>query len=211
MNTLFAAGLFDSPWLLAVIVIGGALAKWLAKRRQEKEAGEQPEVEPSLPDNPLGELTLEDALRRLLGQESSSQQPAPPPIIPSTVPTGPSSTTDWHVEEYGKRGQNWMEEIPENRAEVRETTAQMPPLLRPTPFAQARAAASIISPSEELLPAVGHLEKLSESGQRPATVVHGVARHLRQSARAAYWRNPRNAREAFVASLVFGPPKGMEV
>ena len=32
MNTLFAASLFDSPLLLALIVIGGAIANWLAMK-----------------------------------------------------------------------------------------------------------------------------------------------------------------------------------
>jgi hypothetical protein len=210
MNTLLAAGLFDQPWLVAVIVIIGALANWLSKRRQEKEADHRPESEPPQPDKPKGEFNLEEALRRLLGEEAPPKQPVPPPIIPRAAPAGPSSKADWQAEEYVQPERNWMEEIREGRAEGRETMGQTPPLFPSTPVAQARAEVTIISPSGEQAQAARRFAQLNEQGRRPATVVHGGNRRLRAGTRAAYWRGSRNARQAFVASLVFGPPKSLE-
>ncbi len=81
MNPLFAAGLFDNPWIVAVIVIVGALVNWLSKRRQEKSAGPPPggdEPSPSAGKAP-GEFNLEEALRRLMGEAP------PPPLLPRTA------------------------------------------------------------------------------------------------------------------------------
>lgn len=211
MNTLFAANLFDGPWLLALIVIVSALANWLSKRRQEKEADEHTETEPPpLPNQPKGEFDLEEAMRRLLGEETPPRQPVPPPIIPRTAPDRPPAEADWQDAEDFQPEPAWREEVQERRAEARETTVQLPPLIRSTPVVPARADVPIRSPGVEQARAAHRLATLTEAGARPATVVHGGARRLRAGARAAYWRNPRNAREAFVASLVFGPPKGLE-
>ena len=49
MNTLFAASLFDNPWVLVVIVLVGALSQWLMKRRQGNQADNQPESDEPLP------------------------------------------------------------------------------------------------------------------------------------------------------------------
>ncbi len=78
MNALFAAGLFDSPWLVAVIIIVGALSNWLTKRRQEKQAEHRPEGDEPSPasSKPPGELNLEEALRRLMGEEPPAPVPA---------------------------------------------------------------------------------------------------------------------------------------
>lgn len=211
MNPLFAVGLFDNPWIVAVIVIGGALANWIAKRRQEKEAGQQPESEaPPLPDKPQGELNLEEALRRLLGQESPPQQPVPPPIIPRTPPPRPPAQPDWQEEEYVRSEQEWMEELQGSRTGEGETTRPTPPPLRSTPTAPARPLAASILPSDEQAQAAGRFAQLNEAGRHPATVVHAGGGHSVAGTRTAHWRNPRNVRQAFVASLVFGPPKGLE-
>jgi len=209
---MFAAGLFENPWLVAIIVLVGALANWLSKRRQEKQTGHQPEESepPPATDQPKGEFNLEEAMRRLLGEPSSPQPSGLPPIIPRTSTTGPSFEADWQDAEELQPEQPWMDEIQEGRAEARDRTGQMPPLLRSTPVAPARAGITIIPPNEELAHAAPHLAQLSEPSGRPATSVHGVGRRLRPGARAAYWRNPRNARQAFVASVVIGPPKSLE-
>ena len=39
MNPLFAAGLFDSPWLVAIIIIVGALSNWLSETAPGKAGG----------------------------------------------------------------------------------------------------------------------------------------------------------------------------
>ncbi len=211
MNPLFAVGLFDNPWIVAILVIGGALANWIAKRRQEKEAGQQADSEaPPLPDKPPGELNLEETLRRLLGQETPPQQPVPPPIIPRTAPPRPPAPPEWQDEEYVRSEQEWMEEIQDSRAGAGEMPRPTPPPLRSPPTAPARPTATIILPSEEQAQAARRFEQLNEQGRHPASVVHAGGGHSVAGTRTAHWRNPRNARQAFVASLVFGPPKGLE-
>lgn len=209
MNPLFAAGLFDQPWLVAIIVIVGALANWLAKRRQEKEAGRQPENQaPPLPNQPQGEFNLEETLRRLLGQEPPPQPPVLPPI-PRTSPPRLPAQPDWQEEEYGRPEQEWLEEVHGSRTGEGETTRPTPPPLRSTPTAPARPTATIILPSEEQAQA-RRFEQLNEGGRHPAIVVHAGGGHSVAGTRTAHWRNPRSVRQAFVASLVFGAPKGLE-
>src|SRR5688572_17309844 len=84
MNSLFAAGLFDEPWIVALVVIAGALVNWLSKRRQEMQArqpskGDEPS--PSAGNRPR-EGSLEETLRRLIGEE-----PPAPPRIPGEDPS----------------------------------------------------------------------------------------------------------------------------
>lgn len=207
MNTLFAAGLFDNPWLVAVFVIVGLISNWLMKRRQEKEADDQrPEGEPPpVADKPKG-FDLEAALRRLLDEEAPAKPPAPPPIIPRT-PAGTPATADRQDEEYVQLERSWMEEA---RAEAREAMTQAPPPLPSASAMTPRARITIIRPSEEQAEAARRFAQLNEQGRHPASVVHSQGRHSRTGTRLAAWRDPRNARQAFVASLVFGPPKGME-
>ena len=135
MNVVFAASLFDSPWVVATVIIVGTLINWLAKRREEKKAA-QPAGDGSPPaEDPPGEFNLEETLRRFLGEE---------------------------------------------------------PLPRPPP----------------LPPANANLE-LSEQARHPARVVtHPREPRARRS--ASPWRNPKHARQAFVASVIFDPPKCME-
>ena len=79
MNPLFASGLFDSPWMVAIIIIVGAISNWVTKRRQEKQAEQPPEGDEPAPtaSKPTGGLNLEETLRRLMGEEPA---PAPPRI-----------------------------------------------------------------------------------------------------------------------------------
>lgn len=208
MNAIFAAGLFDNPWLVAVFIIVGMISNWLMKRRQQKEAEERPEGEPPpLPEEPKKGFDLEAALRRLVDEESPPKQPAPPPIIPRTQPGGTSSKPDWQDDEFDQPERNWTEETREGR-ESRETAGQMPPPLRSIPAVLVRAEPAILSPTEEQAQAARRFAQLNEQGRHPAIVVHGG--HSRPGTRTAYWRNPQSARQAFVASLVFGPPMGLE-
>ena len=96
MNTLFAASLFDNPWVIVVIVLVGALSQWLMKRRQRNQADNQPDGDESLPstDQPQArsqrQLDLQDALRELMGGEPAPRAPQPPPIPPVMRDAQPS-------------------------------------------------------------------------------------------------------------------------
>ncbi len=208
MPVHFANGLFDQPWLVAVFIIVGLISNWLMKRRQEQEVARRPEGErPAAPEKPEEEFDLEAAMRRLLGELPSSQS-APPPVIPGAQ--RPPPLADSRQADAGelRSGQSWQEEAEEGWAEDGEQLRPAPPPLRPPVFSQ--SAVGVTVPTEAQAQAARRFAQLNEAGQHPATVVHGGDSRLRAGARAAYWRNPRNARQAFVASLVFGPPKGLE-
>lgn len=192
MNSLFAAGLFDSPWLLAVLIIVGALASWLSKRRQEKGADARREGDEPSPGSgePPGELSLEEALRRLMGEEP----PVPPPI-PRGGRGGLPPAPDWQEEEPFQPARRTVPPLP-------------PPLI---PVAQAGISPAVAGEQQE--ESVRRLEQLNAQGRHPATVVghgRGYRSGVRSRRAASRWRDPRSARRAFVASLVFGTPKGLE-
>jgi hypothetical protein len=195
MNTSFAAGLIDNQWIVAVIVIVGALANWLSKRRQEKQAGHPPEDNEPLPASarPPGEFNLEEALRRLMGEEPSAPVSATPPI--PGAPQGELPTVP-----------DWQEE------ESYQTARQTTPPLRPPHIAVAQASIAANTASEQQEEAARRFEQLNEQGRHPAKVVgHGSGNRSRAGKRAASpWRNTRSARQAFVASMVFAPPKSLE-
>jgi hypothetical protein len=194
MNSFFAAGLFDSQWVVVVIIVAGALINWLSKRREAQadklSEGEEP---PPSPGKPAGEFNLEDALRRLMGEEPPAQSPAPPPIPPAPRHE-PPPVAAWHEEGSFQRG------------------APTAPPMRLPPIAAARAGVTAVTVGEQQRQAARRFEQLNEQGRHPATVVgHGRRYRSRAGRRiASVWRDPRSARRAFVASLVFAPPKGLE-
>lgn len=197
MNTLFASGLFDSPWLVAIFIIVGAISNWLVKRRQEKEAEHPPVGNESPPaaNKPAGEFNLEETLRRLMGEElpEPARAPAPPPIRRAAEGELPPAPTR-----------------PEE--ELFQAAEQTVPPLRPPPIAVAPASVTTTAASEQQKEAARRFEQLNEQGRHPATVVgHRRGSRSRTGQRAAsLWRDPRSARQAFVGAIVFAPPKGFE-
>lgn len=189
MNPLFASGLFDNPWIILVIFIITALSSWFSKHRAEKEAKDDaPPVSPRKPPRAPREFDLEQAMRQLLGEELPAKVPAPPPIPALT------RNSDWQVEEPAPQ--------------MRRTVPPLPPLQ--VTLAPARAVS--MTESEEETEDARRPAPLSGSGHAPPGVVlHKRDRHPRAGNYLPYqWRDPRSARQAFVASLVFGPPKGLE-
>ncbi len=205
MNALLAAGLFDSPWIVAALVIGSALANWVAKRRQEKQGPPPADgAEPaSPPNNPPSEFNLEETLRRLLGEEPP-RPPRPPPLIPPPPQT--RSEEKPPLPDWTQR----------NRAEEATRTARRPaqpstPVLRP-PITLPPASVTSRAASRQEAQAAKRFEQLNEQGRHPATVVNHVRhRSGRMGPRTtSQWRNVRSVRRAFVTSLVFAPPKSFE-
>jgi hypothetical protein len=211
MNVFFASGLFDQPWLVLVFIVVGVVSNWLMKRRQEKEAGHRPEGnEPPPPSSkPPGEFNLEETLRRLMGEEPPTRPPSPAPI-PRAARDELPPVQEWLDQEQLEPEQTWRKQAEE---EVPQPANQTGPTLRPPLIAVERANATTIEASEQEEQAARRFEQLNEQGRHPATVVGGAGRERRAHAdtRAApLWRNRRSARRAFVASLIFAPPKGLE-
>lgn len=214
MNTLFAASLFDSPWVLLVIVLGGALSQWLMKRRQgnqtDKRAdGGEPLPVPKAQEHSQRPLDLQEALRQLLGGEPPPRAPQPPPIPPVMRDAQPAEV--WSDEEQFQPEPAWMDEPQETYEAAHPPAIQTAAPSRPHP-ALARADAARLEAGERHEKAVRRFEQLNEQGRHPATVVNtGRGRRSSTGARAvALVRDPRTVRQAFVASLIFDPPKAFE-
>jgi hypothetical protein len=76
--------------------------------------------------------------------------------------------------------------------------------------AKREGVASLADPHPPELAAV-RFEPLKEPGRNPAKAQDLRRRHRpRDGTRAALWSNREKARAAFVAALVFAPPKGLE-
>jgi hypothetical protein len=210
MPVHFANGLFDQPWLVAVFIIVGLISNWLMKRRQEQEAARRPEGErPSAPEKPEEEFDLETAMRRLLGEPPPAQSaPPPPPVIPGGQRPPPLVDARQSDAEALRSEPAWQQESEEGWAEDGEQPRPAPPPLRPPPIS---AAARGTVPTEAQAQAARRFAQSSAAtGERSPTVPPGRDAPSTAEPRTGFWRNPRNARQAFVASLVFGSPKGLE-
>jgi len=204
MNTLFAAGFFDSPWLVVILVIVGAISNWLMKRRQEKESEDRPEGEPpALPDKPKGEFNLEEALRGLLGEEP--QPPPAPPPIPHPTQAKPPRIEARMEEESQEPERVWVEEGGDDGVRTA-------PAARSSPIARTVSPVASAVVGESAAQAAARLPAISEHADRPtAGVAHGLQHRPHASRRTAFWRDRRNARQAFVTSVIFAPPKGLQL
>ena len=217
MNPLFASGLFDSPWMVAIIIIVGAISNWVTKRRQEKQAEQPPEGDEPAPaaSKPTGGLNLEETLRRLMGEEPPEPAPAPP-RIPRAVQVELPPVPAWHKEEPFQAARHPVPPLrppPVAVAQARSIEREFDHYpLRPPPVVVAQASSTTIAASEQQVQAARRFEQLNEQGRHPATVVgHRRGSRSRTGQRAAsLWRDPRSARQAFVGAIVFAPPKGFE-
>lgn len=215
MHTLFAVSLFENPWVLAVIVLFGALSQWLMKRRQAHQTDNQPDggeplLSPGQPqEHSPPQMDLQEALRQLLGGEPPPRAPQPPPLPPVMRDAQPAE--GWSDEEGFQPKQAWMDEPRDTYEAARPPAIQTAPPSRSHP-ASARASATAIKTSEHHEEAVRRFEPLNEQGRHPVTVVNtGRARRSREATQAIrLLRDHRTVRQAFVASLVFGPPKAFE-
>ncbi|HEX5219926.1 MAG TPA: hypothetical protein VFZ59_10185 [Verrucomicrobiae bacterium] len=182
MNPMFAAGLFDSPWVVAAIVIIGAFINWLSQLRQQKQQRDaekrESEAPSEPPKKPQGEFDLEETLRRWLGEDAPT--PAPPPIpIPRTPSPAP------------------------------------PPVWQGKPAPPVVASRPVATVTSEDVPKVSEGQR--QAAARLAQASKQVRQHHASEGRIRrrggwpeLWRDRASARRAFVSSLVYGPPKGLE-
>jgi hypothetical protein len=211
MNTFVAASLFDSPWVILVIVLVSALSQWLMKRRQRNQADERQDSDEPGPtagghEPSQRQFDLQEALRQLLGGEPPVRAPQPWPTPPVRRDAQPAE-----VEEQFEREETWIHEPQEGHEAAR------PPAIPTTPpagaypaLAQANLARTEVS--ERHKEGARRFVHLDEQGRHPATVVEtGRGSRSRAGARTvALLRDSRTVRQAFIASLVFAPSKGWE-
>jgi hypothetical protein len=198
MNELIAAGLFDGPWLVVLLIVASALVNWLSNRRQSKQSEARPDDTqlPPTTGKPRGEMKLEEMMRRLMGEE----EPASPPPLPHDSRSVPEI---WEPEEGESSQPPWLEERPV----VRPVQPAAPPVIPTTGrIASELARARVLKAEARRAYENARRFKQHQRGQPAGRVVP-----LRSSTtRGDYWRSRRTARKAFVDSLVFGPPKGLE-
>lgn len=210
MPVHFANGLFDQPWLVAVFIIVGLISNWLMKRRQEQEAARRPEGErPSAPEKPEEEFDLETAMRRLLGEPPSSRSAPPPPIILGNQRPPSLADSSQPDAEVIRTEQTWQEEAQEGWGEDGEQPRSAPPPLRPPTVSTSSARVTVLTEAQAQA-ARRFVQSSTQASERSATLPQDSNAPSVAEPRTAYWRNPRNARQAFIASLVFGSPKGLE-
>jgi type IV secretory pathway VirB10-like protein len=188
MTPQLAASLFDNPLVVAAIVIGGMIVNWLAQR---KKAQEEQKQQPTSTEKPSDGFDMEETLRRLMGEEAPPPAPVPP-FLPRNLPgmqpppVEPAAAT--------RPAQSWIED---------STISLPPPPPRPS-----SASFAIPQTSEQ---AAARFEQLNEQGRHPAKAQDLRRRHRpRGGAQNAHWHDRQKVRQAFVASLIFAPPKGLE-
>lgn len=178
--------------MFIVIVLVSALANWLSKRNEEKKSDDTATAaDPAAPPQPA-ESDWEARLRRMLGEEVVV--PPPPRPAQATQPVPPVL-----------------------RPANRPPTAPRPPVIRSTPpmrplpveTAPAQGAATERFSRSSVEETIRRFEQLDAAVMTPVRPI-GSARNHRGNALGVALRKSETARQAFVASLVFGPPKGME-
>ena len=215
MNSFAAINLFENPLVLMAIVVVWVLVSWLKMRRQRSEADQPPASDerlssPSAEERPERAPDLQDVLRQLMGGEPPPQAPLPPPI-PRALRDGEPSD-GWSDEEQVESEGHWTGETQEAYEEARPAAHEIAEPSRQHAIALAQTNATRIEAGERQEKDARRFAQLIEQGEHPATVVstaHG--HHSRAGARAvSLWGDPRTVRRAFVASLIFAPPKAFE-
>ena len=183
MNLIFAAGLFDSPWVVAAIIIIGAFVNWLSQLRQQKQQRDAEkraqEGQTESPPTPQGEFDLEETLKRWLGEEVPKPTPALPPVIPRAP----------NVPRPARQGGGVPSVMP-------------PPLIATMPREALEVSEVQKQAAARLAQATGQVRE-----HHPAVA---QVRRGRGAQWSGVWRDRSSVRRAFVSSLVFGPPKGLE-
>lgn len=210
-------GALDSLWIMVLLALGSAVVEWLQRRRQ-RQSGENPtpDVEPP-PEGPRPVRRPEDwqeELRRLLEGETPpprSEPPSPPVVVIPSSPPPPAP----------------LREVPEPAA---------PPVIRPDrpvvvsaprPVVDWEAAEAPTAPLAHLREsAAAHrraksLEAATIDRLRAASAIGDHApqaaptRHVQplspDAAQVRAWlSSPRTARQAVMASVILGPPRGLD-
>jgi hypothetical protein len=204
---MFAAS--DNIWVALAMIIIGAISHWLQNRNKTEQEKQPWSVEDDAPPasyrqsapppvtpqaRPLEqrERELESELRRLLGEEPPARTPPPlpPPLPPPVVRRAPLIRTVV---------------IEDDEDTLAAGAAQMGQM-RESARAHDRAAA-LQGAVEQRMKAVNvRTEKhVPEFG-----ALHPSVAQPGQAMKPSPWRNRSAARQAMIASIIFGPPKGTE-
>jgi len=225
VQPMFAAG--DQIWVALAVLIIGAISSWLQNRNKPKEEQtpwsledeDQPppvarqSAPPPIPQSAPGqprpqELDWEQELKRLLGEEPAAPPPVPPPLPPKPVAARV-------VIKQTEDDEDEMEVQAARLAPMRESAAAYARggertarggSMQESSAAHARAGSIQSLVTARMQRVDDRTEKHTPDFGLPT--VHGPATRATRAVSA--WRNPAAARQAIVASVILGPPKGME-
>ena len=198
--------MFDNPiFFLILISLISAISEWLGKRRKAKAMREEELAEGMEPvvdrheEAPVGESrrTLaeqkqdwEERLRRMLEGDAASEE-SRPPAVPKVEPAA----------REGSRGQPTILEVDEPFIEPVRTEIPVPPVA-PPPVPQVRPKPPVSRPTGTLRSSGLRGVKKGKVGQRKKSPTRRPAPMITQL-------RSRNAiRQAIVASVILGAPKG---
>lgn len=208
----------NNTLLLLLLAVASGISSWVQKRRKtaaEKSRGESAPPPPGPREAAPEAPNLEEILRRLMGGESPPQTSAPPASPASPPPAEPRRgdapppvvfREDQPQEETGWREETEPadEAMPPRLTEAVELAPQR--ISKPLPIP------AVFATHPKAGPAAPRLEKLSAPPRHSTMTTSGSRRRrsLIGDRAVAQVRNSRTVRQAFVASLVFGPPKSLE-
>ena len=215
-------GRIENFWIVLAVIIGSAVWEWIKKRSASRQAGPEagesrsPDsasapgpttaTAPAAPPRPSMAANWEEELRRLLSGETATPKPPPaaaPPIRPVVI----------------------QQEHPASRP------VSVPPPVRPlapSPPAQPRMVAAHTAPDLPVLTesrtayqrashlpdeVAQHLKRVDQMVERhliKPPAAHRQAVSVEAARTISMIRNPATARQAIIASIVFGPPKALE-
>lgn len=200
------ASLPDTNTLIFIVVaIVSGISGWLEKRRKaaasEQARGDRQPPHPSTREAAPAPPSMEEVLRRILGGEQPPSESTPP-----LAPYGEEPARERPVVMA-------REHPPEAALEGGADAPAMPQhARRPTHPELIRAALPALSIEKWTEKPILRPELASASERSSAAIasIHRARRSPEAQLAVSMVRNPRAARSAFIASLVFGPPKSLE-
>ncbi len=210
--------------IILAFVLLPALSNWLKKRSEQSQRDKLPDSgnvsspprrppqtsgpPPAAPrPRPAKAFDWEEELRRLLEGEAAPPIPPPsrpPPIIIEKLPPEPAPVPAMERREAPVAPPvRFPSPLPKPAAPVAQ------PVEMPARLAQLAEADRVYEEARQLPERVAELlHQVAEPGAKPA--VTQAAELSDAAVGVRLLRNPHTVRQAFVASLVFGPPKSLE-
>ena len=199
---MIAASSINYIGLIIVAVIW--ILSALFKRKEDTSTELPPELQPRRgpPAAPPAAANWEEELRRVLGQ--STAEPPPPPVIAQPARPVFRSVVAAPPPRPGEMEEHLEVSLPVPQPQIEPAFQPLAGLTEsPQHFAE---AASLHERVQQ------HMHDLTthRAGSTAVTSVgpQGVAPEYRELVKA--FHNPAGARSAIVASVIFGPPRGLE-
>jgi hypothetical protein len=209
----------DKFWIFVAIAIGSIIIEWLKKRHPAGAPGSTDEVESQRPttstasrpaeSRPAATSDWEEELRRLLGQ--------PPVAKPKPVPAPEPTAAPPPIRPVIIQAPKSVPAPP--------ITRPVPPPLAGTAMAEAEKSVEVHLPKfkesvtayqrashlqERVIERLKHVEEMTERHQASLPVAHRPTVSPDAIRAIALIHNRNTVRQAVVASLILGTPKGLE-